>query len=108
MTVVLTMPDFDLATRSASGFLLRWIAPRLGPFHLFSGLARRKPFQLSAPQSDIIILMGHGEACYSDDTEVLTEDGWKQFTELNGREKVATLNTETNEIEYHWLFGNMN
>jgi hypothetical protein len=54
------MSDFDLPTRSASGFLLRYIAPRVEPFQLFSFLARRLPFQLSAPQSDIIIGAGHG------------------------------------------------
>lgn len=61
MTTVLTMPDFDLPTRSASGFLLRWVAPRLGPVHLLSFLDRRGTFELFAPQSDIIIGMGHGE-----------------------------------------------
>jgi hypothetical protein len=54
------MSDFDLPTRSASGFLLRYIAPRVEPVQLYSFLARRLPFQLSAPQSDIIIGVGHG------------------------------------------------
>ena len=54
------MSDFDLPTRSASGFLLRYIAPRVEPVQLFSFLARRLPFQLTAPQSDIIIGVGHG------------------------------------------------
>jgi hypothetical protein len=36
------------------------------PVHLYAFLARRLPFQLSAPQSDIIIAMGHG------DVDVLT------------------------------------
>jgi len=54
------LSDFDLPTRSASGFLLRYIAPRVEPVQLFSFLARRLPFQLSAPQSDIIIGAGHG------------------------------------------------
>jgi len=56
----IVMSDFDLPTRSASGFLLRYIAPRVEPVQLFSILARRLPFQLSAPQSDIIIGTGHG------------------------------------------------
>jgi len=55
------MSDFDLPTRSASGYLLRWIVPRLEPVHLFAALARRQPFVLSAPQSDIIIGSGHGD-----------------------------------------------
>jgi len=34
--------------------------PRLEPVHLLSVLARRQAFVLSAPQSDIIIMTGHG------------------------------------------------
>jgi len=62
MPATLCMADFDLPTRSASGFLLRYIAPRLGPAPLYGMLDRRVPFQVSAPQSDIIIGTGHGEA----------------------------------------------
>jgi len=62
MPATLCMADFDLPTRSASGFLLRYIVPRLGPAPLYGMLDRRLPFQLSAPQSDVIIGMGHGEA----------------------------------------------
>jgi len=40
------------------------------------------------------------ELCYSDDTEILTENGWKLFKDLEKDEKVATLNPETEEIEY--------
>jgi hypothetical protein len=41
------------------------------------------------------------DPCFSSDTEILTNEGWKFFTELMGNEKVATLNTLTQEIEYH-------
>ena len=37
--------------------------------------------------------------CYSEDTQVLTENGWKYFYEVKPGEKVFTLNPETNEIE---------
>ena len=60
MPVSVLMSDFDLPTRSASGFILRYIAPRVEPIQLFSVLVRRLPFRLSAPQSDIIIGVGHG------------------------------------------------
>jgi len=59
--VSVLMSDFDLPTRSASGFLLRYIAPRVEPIQLYSFFVRRLPFQLSAPQSDIIIGVGHGD-----------------------------------------------
>ena len=60
MPTVLAMADHDLPTRSASGFCLRWIVPRVEPVQLFSMFVRRLPFQLSAPPSDIIIGVGHG------------------------------------------------
>jgi len=66
MPVTVALPDFDLPTRSASGFLLRYIAPRVEPVHLFAILDRRLAFRLSAPQSDIIIMTGHG------DTDIIT------------------------------------
>ena len=55
------MSDFDLPTRSASGFLLRYIAPRVEPIQLLGLLVRRLPFRLAAPQADIIIGVGHGD-----------------------------------------------
>lgn len=62
MPATISLADFDLPTRSASGFILRWIVPRLEPVLLYSLLARRLPFRLSAPQSDIIIGEGHADA----------------------------------------------
>lgn len=38
--------------------------------------------------------------CYSDDTEVLTDKGWKLFKNLDRTEQIATLNKTTNRIEY--------
>ena len=37
--------------------------------------------------------------CYSEDTEVLTESGWKRFYEVTPNDRVFTLNPSTNEIE---------
>jgi len=39
--------------------------------------------------------------CFSDDTEILTNEGWKLFKDLNRNELVATLNPSNNHIEYH-------
>lgn len=61
MPTVLAMSDFDLPTRSASGFLLRYIAPRVEPVQLLGMLVRRLPFRLLSPQADIIIGCGHGD-----------------------------------------------
>lgn len=42
-----------------------------------------------------------GGSCYDDKTEILTENGFKLFKDVNLDEKVATLNPETNHIEYY-------
>lgn len=47
---------------------------------------------------DNILASGHG--CYDSETDVLTDDGWKKWPDVIGNEKFATLNTETNELEY--------
>lgn len=38
--------------------------------------------------------------CYSADTEVLTKEGFKLFSVLNGNEEFLSINTETGEGEY--------
>lgn len=42
-----------------------------------------------------------GGSCYDDQTEILTENGFKLFKDLVKNEKVACLNPETNNLEYH-------
>ncbi len=37
--------------------------------------------------------------CYSEDTQVLTKDGWKYFYEVSKKDKVFTLKNETGEVE---------
>lgn len=39
--------------------------------------------------------------CFSSDTEILTDQGWKYFKDLNKTEKIATLNSKKNKVEYH-------
>ncbi|MFH1590471.1 MAG: GDP-mannose 4,6-dehydratase [archaeon] len=39
--------------------------------------------------------------CYSDDTEIMTENGWKLFSELKKEDKVMTLNPNTDTMELH-------
>jgi len=40
--------------------------------------------------------------CYDELTEILTNRGWKFFKDLNRKEKIATLNPQTNTIEYYY------
>jgi len=41
----------------------------------------------------------------SEDTLVLTENGWKKYTDLSIGEQVLSLNTETNTLEYTPIYG---
>jgi hypothetical protein len=41
--------------------------------------------------------------CYDENTEVLTKDGWRFFSEIRGDELVATLNPATGELEYQGI-----
>lgn len=38
--------------------------------------------------------------CYDAETEVLTEDGWKRWPDVDGTERFATVNPDTGELEY--------
>ncbi len=38
--------------------------------------------------------------CFSDDTEVLTKDGWKLFRDCKQQDQLTTLNVKTGDIEY--------
>lgn len=42
---------------------------------------------------------GMNEQCYDDQTEILTENGWKLFKDIRNGEKIATLNGD--RLEYH-------
>ena len=55
---------------------------------------------LSALGENATKIVDVSKYCYDNETEILTENGWKYFYELNGEEEVATLNNKTGEIEY--------
>jgi hypothetical protein len=38
--------------------------------------------------------------CYSDDTEIFTTDGWVRICDLNGNERVLTLDKDTDEVKF--------
>jgi hypothetical protein len=56
-------------------------------------------FDLS--ESKIGLQENQNRACYSADTETLTENGWKLYSEIGPDEKIATFNPENNYLEYH-------
>lgn len=41
-----------------------------------------------------------GDKCFSEDTDMLTETGWKNIKDVTLDDKIATLNPETNVFEY--------
>lgn len=53
------------------------------------------------PESDRVRVAWIGGSCYDDQTEILTDEGYKFFKDLTGKEKVATLNPENNQLEFH-------
>jgi len=40
------------------------------------------------------------DACFSEDTEVLTKNGWKRFPETTSEDVFATMNLESGDLEY--------
>lgn len=43
--------------------------------------------------------------CVDEETQILTEDGWKTQAEFNGTEKVATYNLDTQAMEWEFATG---
>jgi hypothetical protein len=61
------------------------------------------PFHNDTKPSFEVKLTGehYGEYfCYDKETEVLTDQGWKKFSDLNKTEKIYSLNPNTNETFY--------
>jgi len=50
--------------------------------------------------TDKIFAIETGLSCYDKKTELLTENGWKKFTEVSYKDKVCTLNSKTGKIEF--------
>jgi len=57
---VICLADYDFPTRSASGFLIRYVVPRSEPPQLVGELCR-KPLFTTLTFGDLIIAMGHGD-----------------------------------------------
>jgi len=60
---------------------------------LYRDLASHEPYISEAVIDDEI-------RCYDEKTEILTDQGWKYFKDLDRTEKVATLNPENDIIKY--------
>jgi len=64
------------------------------PIHHLKTIERPAEFE------DYITVGWTGGSCYDDQTEVLTEEGFKLFKDLNKTEKIASLNPDTHLLEY--------
>lgn len=60
MPVLLTLPDFDLPTRFASGYLIRYLANRVEPVQLYGPMSNKFLFRQLAKPADFIFGSGHG------------------------------------------------
>ena len=67
------------------------------PANRFAIYTYRKEFENFYGTSDL----REAYRCYSDDTEILTESGWKPHATLSKADMVATLNPSTDRLEYH-------
>ena len=54
-----------------------------------------------AMQALVIAHASFGHNCFSDDTELLTQDGWKSREDVNVGDIIATYHRDSKEIEYH-------
>lgn len=104
--VLFTRAQHDLASHYLASYMKLLVdfagAPAQGHqvMDLFADEATTLNFEdaMATFNPEVAILGGHGN-CYSADTEILTENGWKFFTDLAKHEKVATLD-KTGELQY--------
>ena len=64
-------------------------------------LMRRTCAAHGTTPSDLGFTEEVNKACYSEDTEVLTEHGWRFYDEVAPTDQIATLNPDTGALEYH-------
>lgn len=72
--------------------------PWFGVFGSKSGFDSLK--ECYQDQAGKVFALETGLSCYDDQTEVLTESGWKKFANVSSQDSVCTLNPESEKIEY--------
>lgn len=87
----------DMIGRPVSALVFREFIEIESAFRAFHGLPISKERRYFV--RDGKVECSHPYWCCSSDTEILTEDGFKLFPELEGSEKVFTLNPDNGEIE---------
>lgn len=64
-------------------------------------LSRLKLAAYGLSGMDANITQDVNRACYDEETETLTENGWKKWYEVSEGEKIATYNPQNQKLEYH-------
>lgn len=65
--------------------------------NVLDGLLKCVPYE---PDTTIILESTAYGACYDKETEVLTDQGWKLFSDLDGSEAILTKDPSTNDVYY--------
>ena len=104
-TILYASSQYEPVTNAGTMWLSTFVVPEIRRLNYTERNIRdpldHKPlFDAFLGEADLVIGCGHGGQCYSEDTEILTENGWKHFYELNNGEKIATLNPDTEKLEY--------
>jgi len=109
------IPDYPIAEAAHVGTVIREVfsdlcpglVPKPNPAGLSMAIQSLElgEFGVVEPETDAekwitLYIYGSRGFCYDSETEVLTEDGWIRWPEIDGSEKFATLNMETEELEY--------
>ena len=49
----------------------------------------------------------YSKSCYCEETETLTDSGWKYYYDISNEDKIATYNPVTEAIEFHFPIGGL-
>ena len=84
-----------------NGTELQFYKPQMFDPDLAEYVERRTIAAYGLTPQNLGILADVNRACYSDDTETLTESGWKRYDAVLPDEKIATFNPDTKALEFH-------
>lgn len=88
--VARSVPEIGLQKMFVAAHILEWPCELCSPHD-------GKVFDLNDPAAPELPLHPN---CYDEETEVLTDDGWKRFLDVRGDEKVFSLDPETHIPEW--------
>ncbi|HZW58245.1 MAG TPA: LAGLIDADG family homing endonuclease [Nitrososphaerales archaeon] len=102
-TQALKDPDVDasFSTNTKVNVATEQGGPAQGIANLIVFLDKRFQAGLQTPINNLLNSSGYTEACYSEDTLTLTENGWKHFWQIGENERIATFNPDTERIEFY-------